>query len=84
MKNIPDITGDIGPLFTGPVKVPMYSFSRPAWLFWQGLYEGLREEGYSHERAIEMLQSKKVRHMLDGEGKRLERLGKNMAATLLS
>ena len=61
-----DITGDIGDLY--PViapKYPMFSYSRPAWLFWQGVYNTLTKKGKTHEEAIEILQHSLVRYALD-------------------
>lgn len=81
MTDIPDITGDIGPLYV-ECKVPMYSFARPSTLLWQGVYAGLREKGLTHRQAVDVLQSKAVRHMLDSKGTTIERLGKRLAKEL--
>jgi hypothetical protein len=80
MKQIPDITGDIGPLYI-MCKVQMYSFTRPATLLWQGFYEGLRAKGMTHKQAIAELQCKSVRHMLDEKSGLIVQLGKKLAAS---
>lgn len=79
--HVEDITSSIGELFPSsePVKYTMYSYSRPAYLFWQGFYAGLRKNGATHKQAIAVLQSKAARHMLDGEGDTLSELGEPMA-----
>jgi hypothetical protein len=80
MQNIPqDITGeifDLCPAYTG--SCPMYSFSRPAYVFWQGFYEGMIGSGISHEKAMEVLQSKGVRHMLDDKEEEIREMGEKM------
>lgn len=75
-----DITGDIGPLFgvvSGDTpKIPMYSYERPAYILWQGVFNGLREAGYSEKQAIDWLQSKSPRWALDCElGEKLREIG---------
>jgi len=47
------------------VSHPMYSYNRPADMFWQGVYEELRVSGRTHEQCLEILQSKEMRIMLD-------------------
>lgn len=80
-----DITGDIGNLYapsTGCV-VPMYSFERPAFQFWQGVFDGLIDKGLSEAEAFEWLQSKDARHMLDGPtGEWLRGIGRAAATQL--
>jgi hypothetical protein len=78
---IPDITGDIGELFPSSEKPkhPMYSYNRPAYLFWQGFYAALRKKGASHKDAMQVLSSKAARHMLDGHGDEVEELGAKLA-----
>lgn len=79
MKEHRDITGDIGNLYANSSpSVPMYSFSRPAYLFWQGVYAQMIDKGYTHDAAIEFLQSKNARWMLDGFGQELITLGSKM------
>jgi len=76
-----DITADIGELYASgqPVKHTMYSYSRPAYTFWQGFYDGLRKKGMNHDDAIRVLQSKAARHMLDGHSDELTKLGEKLA-----
>lgn len=76
-----DITSDIGPLYpsSDSPKNPMYSYSRPAYTFWQGFYDGLRKKGMTHEKAMEVLQSKAARHMLDGHDDEIKTLGEKLA-----
>lgn len=64
-----DITGEIGDLYKDqdPPKYPMYSFSRPAWIVWQAVYDGMLDNGFSHEKAMEVLASKHMRWALDGD-----------------
>lgn len=74
-KRHEDITGKIG-TFDGQSEVPMYSFDRVAHLFWQGVYNELRERGWTQKQAFEFLQSKHPRWMLDGTtGEELEHMG---------
>jgi hypothetical protein len=82
MKKFQDISGDIGDrVYNSDCSNPMYSFSRPAYILWQGFYDGLRQRGLSHEQAMDEMQSKGTRWMLDGEAsKKIERLGQKMAA----
>jgi hypothetical protein len=78
-----DITADIGPLHTRtePAKIPMFSYERPAYLFWQFVFEGLQEKGWTEEQAIHWLQSKGPRWELDGTlGEAIAALGKQWAA----
>jgi len=77
-----DITGMIYDLYPNALKnaeFPMYSFSRPASYFWQGAYNYCIEQGCSHEEAMEVLQSKHTRWMLDGDDDGMvEQLGHDM------
>lgn len=71
------VAGDIGDLYPTsktPVK-PMYSFSRPAYSFWQGFYDALRSRGLTQDEAFEEMQSKGVRWLLDSHGTELRNLG---------
>ena len=81
---IRDITGEVGPLF-GPVNqepsIPMYSYERPAYNFWQGFYAGLIKRGLTHEQAAEELRSKGPRWLFDMRGDEVQALGEAMAAT---
>ena len=63
-----DITADIGPLYRDgwDPKIPMYSYERPAYILWQAVFEGLQEGGMTEEQAIDWLQSKNPRRVLDG------------------
>lgn len=74
-----DITADIGPLYRSgwDPKIPMYSYERPAYIFWQAVFEGLQEGGMTEEQAIDWLQSKNPRWVLDGSlGAILQDLGR--------
>ncbi len=77
MKSLRDITAEIGPLVKmGEPSIPMYSFDRPATIFWQGVYDSMRAEGCNHQQVVDWLQSKFPRWALDGElGSELEDLG---------
>lgn len=80
-----DITGMIGDLY--PKENPeyaMYSYSRPAYLFWQGFYEGLLARGFTHKKAIEEMQSKGPRWMFDGDSESVKQLGFKMAKNYTS
>ena len=57
----------------------MYSYSRPAYLFWQGVYDYLISQGLTHEKAIDVLQHKDTRWMLDHHGDEVKELGRKMA-----
>lgn len=85
MSKYPDITVDIGDLYLSKerAKHPMYSYSRPAYNFWQGAYEGMRKAGKTHDEAMKILQSKAARWMLDKEDNKLRNLGRRMAKVLI-
>ena len=78
MKRLQDITAAIGPLYpNAETTIPMYSFDRPATILWQGVYDAMRADGCTHEQAVEWLQSKGPRRMLDGNlGEQLQELGR--------
>ncbi len=77
-----DITGEIGAQYSSDdYEYPMYSYSRPAYNFWNGFYNGLRKRGLTKEQAISEMQSKGVRWMLDSDDSSLEKLGEKMAKT---
>lgn len=66
-----DISLTIGPLFPlftkdSPAEFPMFSYERAAYTFWQGVFNGLLENGLSEAQAFEWLQSKDARYLLDG------------------
>ena len=68
-SDVRDITAEIGPMFNELQKapaLPMYSYERPAYQLWQAVFEGLRVGGMSEEQAIDWLQSKNPRWVLDG------------------
>jgi hypothetical protein len=74
-----DITADIGPLYRGgwKPKIPMYSYERPAYILWQAVFEGLQEGGMTETQALDWLQSKNPRWLLDGSlGEALRQIGK--------
>jgi hypothetical protein len=75
-----DISADLGNIDTGK-PVEMYSYERPANILWQGVYDGLRSRGMSHRKAVEWLQSRETRWLLDGElGATLTKLGNAIGA----
>ena len=80
-----DITGEIGPIGTQwrePAR-PMYSYDRPAYTFWNGVVKGLmRKRKLTVEQALEILQSKLVRWMLDGHEGEIEALGEKLGAEI--
>ena len=80
-----DITRDIGQLFSKtPAKYPMYSFDQAAYYFWQGVYEGMIDEGKTHDEAIKILQSKATRWLLDGKaGNDLMKFGRSLGRATL-
>lgn len=74
-----DITADIGPMYRDgwKPKIPMYSYERPAYIFWQAVFEGLQEGGMTETQAIDWLQSKNPRWALDGSlGTILRQIGR--------
>jgi len=75
-----EISGDIGPLIpqNGDAKYPMYSYSRPAYVFWNGFAKGLAKQGFSAEKIMEILQSRDVRHYLDAVDDQIEKLGEKL------
>lgn len=48
-------------------SVESYSYDRPAYIFWNAFVNGLIASGLTEAEAIEWVQSKKARWMLDGE-----------------
>jgi hypothetical protein len=62
----------------------MYSYSRPAWVFWQGAYDGMRKAGKTHEEAIKILRSKAPRWMLDQKENKVYNLGKSLSDLLIN
>ncbi len=78
-----DVTARIGPLL--PIQNgadwPMFSYHRPADLFWQGVANRLQAAGWSERRIRDWLQSKAPRLCLDGAwGDRLAALGAEIFA----
>lgn len=74
-----DITMEIGQLYQNDECThPMYSFDRPAYLFWNGVAKGLIEKGLTKEEALEWLQSKLARWEMDGRGHEIEEMGKEV------
>jgi len=72
-----DITGKIGDLFPSEKpEWPMYSYSRPAYLFWQGVADEMFANGATPDQVREFLSSKTVRHMLDAHGDEARNLGR--------
>jgi hypothetical protein len=58
----------------------MYSYDRPAWLFWNAMMNGLMDSGYSQQAAEQWLRSKAARWMLDGDmGDKIEELAYEFA-----
>jgi hypothetical protein len=78
-----DFTGKMGDRFPSehPPEWPMYSFSRAAYLFWNGFANGLIARGLTEQQVQDELQSKGVRWLLDQRGDEIEALGREMAAT---
>lgn len=79
-----DITARIGPLL--PIQDgadwPMFSYRRPADLFWQGVAERLQAASWSDRRIRDWLQSKAPRLCLDNAwGERLAALGAELIAS---
>jgi hypothetical protein len=58
----------------------MESFNRPSWAFFQGIAEGLAQLGRKEPEIQEILQSKYMRWLFDGQAHvELHAIGKNMA-----
>ena len=74
---IDTISERIGPLYTSekPAEITMYSYERPARIFWRGFIEGLANKGWTEQEIIEWLESKAARWMLDGMDTELFDLG---------
>jgi hypothetical protein len=72
-----DITGDIGERYPSPpARIPMFSYSRPAWILWQSVFDGMIQAGKTEDEAFAWLQSKNPRLLLDAElGDRLRLIG---------
>ena len=75
--DITDKIGDLNPTTETP-EWPMYSYSRPAYIFWNGVAKGLMEAGLNQEEIQRWLQSKLARWELDGMGHLLENFGRSM------
>lgn len=68
-----DMTGKIA-------DAGMYSYERPASLFWNGFAAALIGAGYSEAEVEDILRSKLMRWNLDDSGGRVEALGREMGA----
>lgn len=65
-----DYTASFKPLYgipAGENATPMYSYERPAYIFWSAFMNGLQAGGLSERQAKDWLTSKKARWMLDGD-----------------
>jgi hypothetical protein len=74
-----DYTGKMGPLSSGK-EWPMYSFERPAYLFWNAFANQLAREGFSERQIQTALQGRDVRHMLDTDQDAIEEVGRTLAS----
>lgn len=61
-----DCTGHIGP-FKSDAAWPMYSFDRPAYIFWNTIAAELNKAGWTDDQIKNWLQSKAPRWALDGD-----------------
>ncbi len=76
---ISDITGMIGDFHAPAIgTLAMYSFARPSCNFWQGAFTALRNAGVSEKKALDWLQSKNPRWMLDSDSEEIEKLGRTL------
>lgn len=73
-----DYTCKLGQL-GGLCDWPMYSFTRPASLFWNAFANHLRRCGMKDGEIKRVLQSKHTRWLLDDEGAFLEEVGRYLA-----
>lgn len=74
-----DITTKLGGLGTG-AEWEMYSYDRPAYMLWNAIANGLHKNGWSEEAIKDHLQSRDVRHALDGAlGDSIRELGEAYA-----
>lgn len=62
---------------------PMYSYDRPAALFWSGVAKVLADAGYDYDQIEEFLRSKNTRWMLDMFEDKVEALGEEIAKDYL-
>lgn len=65
-----DYTAAFKPLFGTPSTDDaraIYSYERPAYIFWSAFMNGLRAAGLTEEEAKDWIASKRARWMLDGE-----------------
>ena len=76
-----DITGKIGPMFTGETpEWPMYSYERPAYYLWNAIANGLNKRGWTEAEIKDWLQSKLPRWALDNDlGDLITELGEQYA-----
>lgn len=73
-----DFTIHFGNIGSGR-QVEMYSYDRPAYLFWNAFCNELIARGLTERQAFEEMASKGVRWMLDAQGEMIEGLAKQMA-----
>ena len=73
-----DYTGKMGPLDSGR-KWEMYSYTRPAWVFWNAFANGLKNRGFTDEQIKAALTGKGVRWMLDKDLEMIEDVAHTMA-----
>ena len=74
-----DYTDKMGPLDSDR-EWPMYSYERPACIFWNAFANQLQREGFSEEQIKEALQGRVVRHMLDYNGNDIENVARELAS----
>ena len=79
-----DITGKIGDLFpSDKPEWPMYSYSRPSYLLWNAIANGLHDRGWTEKRIKDWLQSKSPRWALDRDlGSAIEELGRKFSSSI--
>lgn len=82
-----DITGKIGELFPSetPPEWPMYSYSRPAYMLWNAIANGLHAKGWTEDEIKNWLASRDTRYALDGDlGDAILKLGEDYAEKMTS
>ena len=72
-----DLTDRFGPI-DSKAEIPMYSYSRPAWGFWNGVAKELARQGHSMEYIEDWLKSRNARWLLDHFDREIERLGERL------
>ena len=72
----------MGPQHSPAEAQEMYSWDRPAYMFWNGFGQYLREQGLSDQKIVDIMRHSTIRHALDNWDEHIVNLGRVFAAHL--